>query len=428
VSDEHPELTALRRTLEAAESAYAAALAAVDALARLPAPRAAAPDLMAARERVNRLWERVPPPGGGGPAGAARRQVWQALAPALDQQRDFNSAVVQVLNAQLEDASGLLAALGELASGLVQYLQQVLPVMDARDRVATGLATTRAELVLEAFDRRLETLGRRLEGLLALRDRVEAVSEQVGAITQSLSTETPSAARAAALSEAADDSLYAAFENRFRGDRDELRERFLPYADAFRGHAPVLELGCGRGEFLEILREAGIDARGVDLNARFAEDCRSRGLAVIHADLLAHLRASSDASLGGIFAAQVVEHLAPALLLEVLGECHRALREDGLMILETVNPRSLVGFLEVFNRDLTHQKPLHPETLSFLAAAKGFTDVRVEPRAPVEPADRLRQVPADGLPADAAAALNENVARLNALVFGPREYALIARR
>jgi hypothetical protein len=93
-----------------------------------------------------------------------------------------------------------------------------------------------------------------------------------------------------------------------------------------------------------------------------------------------------------------------------------------------VNPRSVVGLLEVFNRDLTHEKPLHPDTLSFLAAAAGFTDVRVELRSPVEPAARLQPVPTDGLPAPVAAALNENVARLNDLLYAPQEYVLLARR
>jgi O-antigen chain-terminating methyltransferase len=112
----------------------------------------------------------------------------------------------------------------------------------------------------------------------------------------------------------------------------------------------------------------------------------------------------------------------------MLKEAHRALRPGGLLVLETVNPRSVVGFLEVYNRDLTHERPLHPDTLSFLAAAQGFTDVRVEPRSPVDPSSRLQAIPPDGLPERAAALLNENVERLNGLLYGPLEYALIARR
>ena len=97
-------------------------------------------------------------------------------------------------------------------------------------------------------------------------------------------------------------------------------------------------------------------------------------------------------------------------------------------MLETVNVRSVLAFLEVYNRDLTHERPLHPDTLGFLAAAAGFSEVRIEMRSPVDAATRLQAVPAEGLPPLAAQALNENVARLNALLYGPQEYALIARR
>jgi O-antigen chain-terminating methyltransferase len=112
----------------------------------------------------------------------------------------------------------------------------------------------------------------------------------------------------------------------------------------------------------------------------------------------------------------------------MLIEAHRALRRGGVLLVETVNPRSVVGFLEVFNRDLTHERPLHPDTLRFLAAAAGFGDARVELRSPVEPQDLLQAIPTSGLPAPAAQALNENVERLNALLYGPMEYVLVARR
>jgi O-antigen chain-terminating methyltransferase len=190
----------------------------------------------------------------------------------------------------------------------------------------------------------------------------------------------------------------------------------------------VVDLGCGRGEFLELLREAGVAARGVEANAHTARESRQRGLDVAEGDLLEFLRAQPDGSLGGVFAAQVAEHLPPDVLQGLLREAHRALRPGGLLALETVNPRSLVGFLEVYIRDLTHERPLHPDTLRFLAAAAGFTDVRVEWRAPVDPAARLQGVPADGLPPAAAQALNENVERLNALLYGPQEYVLLAAR
>jgi O-antigen chain-terminating methyltransferase len=312
-------------------------------------------------------------------------------------------------------------------SALVHYLQRVQPLMDARDRWSSGLAVTRSELILEAFDRRQEALGRRVEGLLALRDRLETVSETVRGVEGALST-PPAAPVAVAASRAAADATYVAFENRFRGSRDEIRERLRGYADAFRGLGPVADLGCGRGEFLELLREANVDAVGAETNARAAAECRERGLAVEETGLLEFLAGRPAGSLGGVFAAQVAEHLPPAVLQAAFREAQRALRPGGLLVFETVNVRSVVGFHEVFIRDPTHERPLHPETLCFLAAAAGFSDVRIEMRSPLDASASLQAVPAAGLPEAAAQALNENVQRLNSLLYGPQEYALIARR
>jgi O-antigen chain-terminating methyltransferase len=426
--DGEPEqLAALRQRLDREVSSYAAVLAAIDRLASLPLPAEALPELPEQLRRLNALWEPPPPPPDGGPL-ALRRRVWSAVTPALARQQEFNAVLVQLLNGYLDRTSRLHDQLRELVSALVGYLQRVLPVMDARDRLASALATTRSELILEAFDRRLESLARRLEGLLALRDRLESVSEEVRALRAGLADGRPAPAAAAAAERAAADSAYVAFENRFRGEREEVRERLGCYLPLLAEAAPVVDLGCGRGEMLELLREAGIAARGVEANAQAAAECRRRGLDVVEDDLVAFLGAQADGALGAVFAAQVAEHLPPAVLQALLRESHRALRSGGLLVLETVNPRSVIGFLEVYNRDLTHERPLHPDTLRFLAAAQGFSDVRVELRSPVDAASRLQPIPTDGLPERAARALNENVERLNAFLYGPQEYALIARR
>jgi O-antigen chain-terminating methyltransferase len=427
--DEHPDLAALRARLDEEERAYASLLAALDGLAGLPVPAQRLPELPDKMARLNRLWEAPGPPDERGLSRIVHHKRWELFAPVFQRQTEFNSTLVQVLNGYLEETAALHVRLAQVISTLVQYLQHVLPVMDARDRVSSALATTRAELVLEAFDRRQESLGRRLEGLLALRDRVEVLSEETSAIRSALAADAPPpAAAAGAAARAADDAHYVAFENRFRGAREDLRERLAGYVDLFADLAPVVDLGCGRGEFLELLRERGIQARGVEGNAQAVAVCRANGLDVALGDLVDFLQTQPAGSLGGVFAAQVVEHLPPAALQAMLAGAHRALRPGGLLVLETVNTRSVIGFLEVYLRDLTHRTPLHPDTLSFLAAAQGFTDVRVEMRSPVDPAGQLQPVPSEGLPPGAAAVLNENAARLNALLYGPQEYVLIARR
>jgi hypothetical protein len=162
---EHPALEALLARLAEEEKAYAEALAAIDRLSALTLPSEAAPEVHERLAQLNALWPSAPPDASGGLGGVVQQQALRALQPALERQQAFNAALVQLLNAYVTQAEALLGRLRELASAHVRYAQRVEPVMDARDRVATGLATTRSELLLEAFDRRLESLSRRLDAL-----------------------------------------------------------------------------------------------------------------------------------------------------------------------------------------------------------------------------------------------------------------------
>jgi SAM-dependent methyltransferase len=428
MSADTPELAALRKRLDDEEGAYAELLAAVDRLVQFPLPIERLPEQSAQMERLNALWEAPPPPQATGLWARVWGRIWRALAPRFERQQEFNAHLVRLLNGQLGETARLHAHLRELAGTLTRYFQRLMPVVDARDRVSSALATTRAELILEAFDRRLERLERRIDGLAALRDRLETVDEKTRAIEKSLAAQAPPPSVVAAAVRAAGDAAYVAFENRFRGSREEIRERISDYVALFRDLAPVLDLGCGRGELLDLLHEAGIAARGVDANASAVAECRARGLDVVEGDLLAFLRAEKSGTVGAVFAAQVAEHLKACVLIELVREAQRVLRPGGLLVIETVNPRSVIGFLDLFTRDLTHERPLHPETLRFLAAAEGFSDVRIEWRSAIEPDAQLQAIPTDGLPPAAAQLLNENIARLNGLLYGPQEYALIARK
>ncbi|HEX9189166.1 MAG TPA: class I SAM-dependent methyltransferase [Vicinamibacteria bacterium] len=424
----HPALAALRRRLEDEEAAYAEALAALDRLAAIPLPEESGPEVRGLLEELNGLWPSAPPPEGRGVGATLDRRVRDALSPVIERQSRFNAVLVRLLNAHLEHAARHHARERELRDALVRYAQRVEPVMDARDDMRVARAPTRAEQVLEAFSRRLDEMGRRLDGLLALRDRVEVLSEEVGAVRASIAAAPPAPDAARAAERAAADSAYTAFENRFRGTRDEVRARQADYVALLADHAPVLDLGCGRGEVLDLLRAAGVEARGVETSAHAVRECRARGLDVVEADVVAHLRGLEPGALGAVFAAQVVEHLPPAALQALLAGAHRALRPGGLLVLETVNAASALAFLDVYIRDLTHERPLHPETLRFLAAAAGFSDARIEWRSPVPEDVRLHLLPGGGLPPPVVRALNENVERLNALLFAPLDYALVARR
>ena len=163
-----------------------------------------------------------------------------------------------------------------------------------------------------------------------------------------------------------------------------------------------------------------------------AEGCRARGLDVAEADAVSYLAALPDASLGGIFSAQVVEHLQPEYLLRFLELAGHKLRPGGRLVLETLNPACWVAFFESYIRDITHVWPLHPETLKYLVLASGFTSAAIEFRSPVPQQDRLQPVAvpagADVLVSDLAEAFNGNVEKLNSRIFTYLDYAVIAER
>jgi O-antigen chain-terminating methyltransferase len=222
---------------------------------------------------------------------------------------------------------------------------------------------------------------------------------------------------------------YFAFEARMRGSRADIRERQRHYVADFAEAAPVLDVGCGRGEFLSLMREAGIDAAGVDSDRDMVEICRADDLAVEHDDALAYLARLEDGSLGGVFAAQVVEHLPPGPLLRFLELASAKLRRGGVLVAETMNPLSFVALKNYF-ADLTHAQPLVPETLVMLARQAGFRSTEIRFLHPPPDEERLRPVvlPTDPALDEARHALDANVARLNEVVFGPQDYALVGRR
>lgn len=164
---------------------------------------------------------------------------------------------------------------------------------------------------------------------------------------------------------------YRAFEEIFRGPEDLISERQRVYLDQIADHAPVLDAGCGRGEFLDILRETGVEAIGVDMDAGMVEHCRSKGHAAEQGNVNVYLERVEEGTLGAIFCAQVIEHMPASDLEHFLRLAQSRLRSDGLLIFETVNPHS-VPALKAFWVDLSHQHPVFPEVALQLVRAAGF--------------------------------------------------------
>ena len=208
--------------------------------------------------------------------------------------------------------------------------------------------------------------------------------------------------------------VYALFEERFRGSPAEIARGQRFYVELLRDlPGPVLDVGCGRGEFLELLKAEGIASSGVESNPVSAEAARARGLSVERADALALLDGRPAGTLGAVVAFQVVEHWPPEGIFRFLQLSRRALAPGGILVAETINVDSLSA-LKAFYLDPTHVRPVPPDALRFLAEAAGFTDARIEYRSPLPAANRL-------------AGSDDDARKLNALLFAPQDYALIAR-
>lgn len=179
------------------------------------------------------------------------------------------------------------------------------------------------------------------------------------------------------------DALYVAFEDRFRGTRQDIKDRvsiYLPtieQARATTGSTDVLDLGCGRGEWLEVLKEHGYLAKGVDLNTIMVQQCRERSLDVIDQDVIVYLRQQQSESISAITGFHLVEHLSYRTLLTLFDECLRVLKPGGLVIFETPNPENLIVGAFSFYFDPSHKNPLPPGTLQFLVEHCGFMSVSV---------------------------------------------------
>jgi SAM-dependent methyltransferase/predicted nuclease with TOPRIM domain len=321
--------------------------------------------------------------------------------------------------------------------------EKQLPAMEARQeseaRAREALAGAVDQLArrLHELDQALGSLGERITADVG---RVDGLDHTAGELQRQLAVQEnyinvfireyrahliEPLSKVQAFSQAATDSidaLYAAFEDTFRGPRELIKERQAVYipslirAGAGSTSVPVLDLGCGRGEWLELLAERNLVAQGVDSNPGMIERCQAFGIQATLGDALTSLRALPDDSLGAVTSFHMVEHLPFETVIAILEESFRVLQPGGVLILETPNPQNVLVGSCTFWIDPTHVKPIPSQTLRFFVEAHGFRDAEVWNLQPYQAAMRLPEDPA-GLGA-----------RFNECFYGPQDYGIIARR
>lgn len=485
MSDEllRDRIARLVRERDEADRKYNEALTALDralgAKGTFPDPPAPADEaILDALSRHADVVPAAPPGSDRSVKGRLRTFIWRMIGPPLEAQRTFNTSVVSQASRATAERAALLATVERTVavlreqtearmrfeSHLIQYLQTVTWYVDTKDRlIGADAQVINAGLSAMSDDwlkrweslqtretrwlRQVEQLTRSIDDVratasiaqqtsLSLKREVEALLARSGGQSAS-PTPGPSPLPLNASVPDLDAFKYLAFENAFRGSPDDIRQRLSAYVPLFEGRQDVLEIGCGRGEFLALLQERGISARGLDLNEAMVQETRDRGLQAVRADALEYLTALPDASLGGVFAAQVVEHLEPGYLGRLVETATHKLRPGGLVVFETINPTCWVAFFESYIRDLTHVRPLHPETLQFLLRAAGLSKVDIKLTSPVPEAQRLARMPwqftfDDPAVRDAFTAIvdgvNAHADALNARLFSFQDYAVIGEK
>jgi len=379
---------------------------------------------------------------------AAKALLLRVLRIVTRDQAVFNSAVLEALRGSIDaaeagfrHANGISARIEEsLSRAESEFVSGLKPVREALAsesavRNALGAEVVAAAKRLDALEASRDLLAeaaarmREAEAELAAATGKRIAEAENGlrqlrlewtAVRSDLKTLRPAASPTAPASTVpeADDplraGLYAGFEEIFRGSEAEIRARQQGDVALFRGvPGPVADLGCGRGEFLEALEAAGLPGVGCDANPVMTARAREKGLAVDRADLFDWLSARTDASLGGVTAFQVVEHLSPGRLFDLVELAARKLAPGGRVLFETVNPESVYA-MRWFWMDLTHVRPVPAPSLAQLLSGCGFRDVTVDWRSPVPASESL----------PAAVSEDPAFAPIARLLFAPQDYAV----
>ncbi len=328
-------------------------------------------------------------------------RVFSSAAEQRNRQRDFNLAVLDLLRDVREEINAARADARAAVDALqsdVQAGDEALAADIAKVRELLPVAVRRNDALLAALDQKIETVAVRIRDLTNPAVKSEPRQQPTG------------------------DFLYRRLEDGLRGSEREVREAMRPYLEYAKTHQPVVDVGCGRGEFLSMCAEASIAARGFDTNERSVADLKGRGFDVAVAGIPECFTTAADGSLGAILATHVVEHLPAEVLFALYRQAARALRSGGLLMIETPNAESLLVTGSDFWRDPTHLAPRHPAALVLLGREHGFD---VEELRAVHPFPAAAKLAASD---DDPPALRRVVDAINDRFLGPQDLRLVLRK
>lgn len=351
----------------------------------------------------------------------------EEISPSIKKHRRKSSdaTLASSLEELLQILKKNLAITQDLSTSLVELAELNDELMEARNKEWDALGSNHVAHIFKSMEWRIDELRASYDDATLLMKDFITLKEQLKRLTARLEEkELPSSDQVETITRPLDDAVYTGFENRFRGREGEVKSQQENYLAYFQPGKPVLDLGCGRGEFLELLRGKGVEAEGLDLNEQMIAVCREKGLNCRRADILAGLSEYADGSLGGIFSSQVAEHLSPAQLKRLVELAYFKLAPGSPLVLETLNPTSVFSLVQVYFLDLSHQQPIHPRALQFLLESAGFEDVTIAYSSPLE-AEQLQALPTVD---ENTRILNQNLDKLNQLLYAPVNFAAIGTK
>lgn len=342
-----------------------------------------------------------------------KKLLFKLIKLPLCNQFEFNALVTQTINALAEDRA---------RKEQVQHLFE------------------RTDFLFTELDKKIETIAAKSQALYTKQQQFDATITNINNIAledqsrvlQIDDTVKQIATKLQEEREGLDIHTYHLFNEKFRDTVDAIKQRQQIYLDYFKERTNVVDLGCGRGEFLDLLHEHNIPALGIDINEEMITAIQQRGLKAQISNLLEFLSQSPENSFDGIFSAQVVEHLTLPDIRRMLGLCYQKMKPNGVIIIETLNPLSFYSYSRNYLLDLTHQRPLHPQALKFLMQCNGFRNVEIKFTSAVTLEEMLQgiEIPKE-INQDQTVAwgkVNLALAQLNELFFGWQEYAIIAEK
>lgn len=360
-----------------------------------------------------------------------RKIVYRSAAPLLSKLQDELIAIDNTIEERLCQHDLAVTQLNERITNLESNIRNNNDSMKKltewendgkiqREKIFENILGFNEEL------RKIKSRQEKLNAANAIAGQASTASQNIG--EKAVNTEVSANTTSASVVEAEPEDSYVGidyfdFENRFRGSQEhikEVQEQYLPY---YEGKQKVVDIGCGRGEFLKILREHDIKAVGIDLYGKAIDCCKLNGLEAYQKDAIAYLNGRE--SVDGIFAGQLVEHLAIEQIIQLCNVAYEKLEDGCYFIMETPNPTSLAIYTHAFYMDPSHVKPVHPLTLQYCAEKAGFSKVEIyytdTSKLPVT-------IPKLSGDVENLEEFNHAMQLVSDTLFGSQDYAVIARK